>query len=78
MAISGSSASSIRLRLVSGILLEGQIINRGADVIEQDPQRAIERLRGGEIVNLWLHGRNLAIVHAALSTEPKPLSSDPK
>ncbi len=72
MAISGSSASSIRLRLVSGALLEGQVINRGADVVEEDPQRAVERLRNGDVVNLWLHGHNLVKVRAAFEL-PSPL-----
>lgn len=67
MAISGSSASSVRLQLVDGRLKEGQIIHRGADVVEEDPRQAIERLRRGEVVFLWLHGHNLATVREAFA-----------
>lgn len=71
MAIAGSSAPSIRLTLVDGRLKEGQAINRGADVVETDPTRAVERLRAGETINLWLYGLNLVTVRAALSTDTK-------
>jgi len=75
MAISGSSASSVRLQIVNGRLHEGQTIHRGADVIEEDPQQAIKRLLAGETVNLWLHGYNLRDVRAAFAPSASPLEA---
>ncbi len=75
MAIAGSSAPSFKARLVDGQLKASEFINRGADVIETEPQRAIERLRAGEeYVYVWLHGLNLAIVRAAFEP-PSPLEA---
>ena len=59
MAIAGSALNSVKLRAAGNVLYEGQIIMRGADVVETDVDRCVARLRNGETVNLELHGDNL-------------------
>jgi len=75
MAIAGSALNSAMAYLrPDGHLYIGMFVMRGADIVEQDMNRAIARIRAGERVVVWVHGRNVESLRNAFQP-PSPLEA---
>jgi len=68
MAIAGSALNSAVAYLKpDGHLYIGMFVMRGADIVEQDVERAVERIRAGERVVVWVHGNNVDTLRKAFA-----------
>lgn len=75
MAIAGSALNSaIAYLKPDGTLYLGLFVMRGSDIVEQDMQRAIERIRNGERLAVWVHGNNVYMLRNAFPS-PRPLEA---